>query len=74
MTNFSMMEALISQERSRTFLRNKIGAGHFAATNSAQVKLGASQTRPKSNSAQVKLGAGQNRRRKKKELTLLYSA
>ena len=30
---------------------------------SAQVKLGAGQTRRKSNSAQVKLGAGQTRRR-----------
>ena len=55
--------------RSRTFPRNKLGAGHFGAgqtrrrSNSAQVKLGAGQTRRRSNSAQVKLGAGQTRRR-----------
>ena len=54
-------------------------AGHFGATNSAQVKLGAGQTRRKSNSTQVKLGLGQTRlqsnsARKKNELTLLYSA
>ena len=60
-----MFSFLTNTKRFTTFRRNKLGAGHFCATNSAQVKLGASQTQRKSNSAQVKLGAGQNRRRKK---------
>ena len=36
--------------RSRTFRRNKIRAGHFSATKSAQVKLGAGQNRRRSKS------------------------
>ena len=43
--------------RFTTFRRNKICGGHFGATNSAQVKLGAGQTRRKSKSAQVRIGA-----------------
>ena len=57
---------------SRTFRRNKIGAGHFGAEHFGVGHFGVGHFGV-TNSAQVKLGADQNQRRKN-ELTLLHSA
>ena len=64
----------VSALRIRSNIHKVLNQFYDRFTTFRRNKLGERQTRRRSNSAQVRIRAGQNRRRKKNELTLLYSA